>query len=191
MEKITKRKAVLAELQKMDEKDYQKKSRAIRSRLMEDPAFQEAATIGVTIASFPEVDTIPLIEFCWKNGKRIAAPKCNPLTHTMDFYEIKDFGQLETVYMKLKEPKVAETKYVSPEQIDLMIVPGVVFSPSGFRIGFGGGYYDRYLASYPGITRSLAFDVQISDSVPIEVHDVPVAGIHTESVYIDAKKVDG
>lgn len=190
MEKKLQRNQILASLKKMGKSDYQEKSQAIRSRLMQDPAFKAAKTIGLTIAAFPEVDTIPLIEFCWKNGKRVAVPKCNPLTHTMDFYEIHHFGQLETVYMKLKEPKVAETAYVSPEEIDLMVVPGVVYSPEGYRIGFGGGYYDRYLASYPGVTRSLAFAEQISDSVPVEVHDVPVAGIHTESAFIDARKVN-
>jgi 5-formyltetrahydrofolate cyclo-ligase len=191
MEKVAMRNELLAELKKMDKSEYREKSQKIRSRLMEDSAFQAAKTVGLTIASFPEVDTVPLIEFCWENGKRVAVPKCNPLTHTMDFYEITSFDQLETVYMKLKEPKVAETDYVSPESIDLMVVPGVVYSREGYRIGFGGGYYDRYLASYPGVTRSLAFAEQIADSVPIEVHDVPVSGIHTESAYIEAGKVNG
>lgn len=184
MEKVQQRKHILDQLKKMDKDSYQEKSEAVRSRLIADPAFKSAKTIGVTIAAFPEVDTIPLIEYCWQNGKRVAAPKCNPLTHTMDFYEFENFDQLETVYMKLKEPKISETTLVSPEQIDLMIVPGVVFSREGYRIGFGGGYYDRYLAGYPGITRSLAFDLQIANFVPIEVHDVPVSGIYTESVFI-------
>ncbi|MDN7240473.1 5-formyltetrahydrofolate cyclo-ligase [Planococcus sp. N028] len=185
MEKVQQRNEVLTQLKEMNEHTYQEKSRTILSRLMEDPAFEAAGTIGVTIAAFPEVDTIPLIEFCWENGKQVAVPKCNPSTYTMDFYVIENFNQLETVYMKLKEPIVTETIHASPEQIDLMIVPGVVFSRSGYRIGFGGGYYDRYLTSFPGVTRSLAFDLQIADSVPIEVHDIPVAGIHTESGFIE------
>lgn len=184
MKKTQQRKDILNQLKKMDKSDYDEKSMAIRRRLMADPAFEAANTIGVTIAAFPEVDTIPLIEYCWQIGKRIVVPKCNPLIHTMDFYGIENFGQLETVYMKLKEPKITETEYISPELIDLMIVPGVVFSRQGYRIGFGGGYFDRYLANYPGITRSLAFDMQIADSVPVEVHDVPVAGIYTESTFI-------
>ncbi|PSL41176.1 5-formyltetrahydrofolate cyclo-ligase [Planomicrobium soli] len=184
MEKVQQRKNVLDQLKKMDNSTYREKSEAVRSRLMADPAFMAAKTIGVTIAAFPEVDTLPLIEYCWQNGKRVAAPKCNPLTRTMDFYEFESFDQLETVYMKLKEPKISETIHVSPEHIDLLIVPGVVFSREGYRIGFGGGYYDRYLANYFGITRSLAFDLQIANSVPIEVHDLPVSGIHTETVFI-------
>lgn len=187
MEKVQQRKYILEQMKKMDKAVHQEKSAAIRSRLLEDPAFKAADTIGITISAFPEVDTVPVIEHCWKNGKRIAVPKCNPLTRTMDFYEIVNFDQLETVYMKLKEPKVSETAYLAPEQIDMMLVPGVVFSRSGYRIGFGGGYYDRYLSNYPGVTRSLAFDMQIADSVPVEVHDVPVEGIYTESVYWNGK----
>lgn len=185
MEKLEQRNQVLAGLKKMEPGDYQERSRKIRSRLIEDPAFKAAKTVGLTISAFPEVDTALLIEYCWEIGKRVAVPKCNPLTKAMDFYLIDHFGQLETVYMKLKEPKVEETIYVSPEDIDLMIVPGVVYSPEGYRIGFGGGYYDRYLAGYRGQTRALAFDQQIAKSVPIEVHDVPVAGIYTESKTIE------
>ncbi|TWT09129.1 5-formyltetrahydrofolate cyclo-ligase [Planomicrobium sp. CPCC 101079] len=187
MEKVQQRKLVLDQMKKMDKDIYREKSEKIRGCLLEDPAFKAAKTIGVTIAAFPEVDTLPLIEYAWQNGKRVAVPKCDPLTRTMDFYEIVNFDQLERVYMNLKEPKVSETTYLGPEQIDMMIVPGVVFSRSGYRIGFGGGYYDRYLSNYAGVTRSLAFDLQIVDSVPVEVHDVPVEGIYTESVYWNGK----
>lgn len=92
----------------------------------------------------------------------------------MFFYAIENFGQLENVYMNLREPIVEETQLVVAEQIDIMIVPGVVFDKKGFRIGFGGGYYDRYLERYNGVTISLAFDTQIVNSVPIEPHDLPV-----------------
>ncbi|MGI2326581.1 5-formyltetrahydrofolate cyclo-ligase [Planococcus sp. YIM B11945] len=190
MDKVTSRKRVLAHLTKMDRTEHAQKSAAILTSLLGDPAFQNAKTIGVTVSAFPEVDTLALIEHCWNIGKKVAVPKCEPLTHAMDFYAIDHFGQLETVYMKLKEPKISETEYVSANDIDLMVVPGVVYSETGYRIGFGGGYFDRYLVSFNGETRSLAFDVQLEKSVPVEVHDVPVKGIHTESVYIDTEKVN-
>lgn len=190
MNKSSQRKNILTDLKKMTEEEHKQKSEAIIANLLNDPAFSSASVIGVTISSFPEVDTICLIETCWQSGKGIAVPKCDPATRSMDFYLIESFNQLETVYMKLLEPKVEETEFVPPEKIDLMVVPGVVFSPAGYRIGFGGGYYDRYLASFSGRTRSLAFTSQIIDSVPVEAHDIPVEGIYTEQRYIDAKKVD-
>lgn len=189
MEKAIQRKKVLAELNKMEPAVHQEKSLKILESLMEDPAFLRADVIGLTISSFPEVDTAPLIRSIWAAGKKVAVPKCLPKTRGMDFYIINDFSQLEIVYMHLQEPKVEETEYAAPGEIGLLVVPGVVFSRDGYRIGFGGGYYDRYLEGYRGETRSLAFEVQLTDGVPVEPHDIPVGGIYTESGFIDTKQV--
>ena len=189
MDKPLLRKTVLNKLKQLDKKAHQLKSEAIHHRLMKDAAFADATTIALTVSSFPEVDTLGLIADSWKAGKQIAVPKCIPGSRGMDFYLLESFEQLEVVYMRLKEPKVNETEYIASENIDLMIVPGVVFSHAGYRIGFGGGYYDRYLANYYGPTRSLAFDLQVVERVPVEAHDIPVGGIHTESLFIDTEKV--
>lgn len=184
MDKGTQRKEVLNLLNKMTKEEYRSKSTAVINRLMKDPVFLEAETIGMTVAAFPEVDTFNLMETCWAVGKKVAVPKCHPASRSMDFRIIEHRDQLEVVYMKLQEPIVTKTEYIKPDAIDLLIVPGVVFSKQGFRIGFGGGYYDRFIAQYKGITRSLAFDCQIRESFPIEVHDLPVQGIYTESGFI-------
>lgn len=189
MDKVRQRKSILALLNKMTLEQYKIKSEAIISLLVKDPAFLEANTVGVTLSAFPEVDTSGLLEACWATGKSIAVPKCYPATRSMDFRLIENLDQLEVVYMKLQEPIVNKTPYIKPNAIDLLIVPGVVFSKQGFRIGFGGGYYDRFLANYGGITRSLAFDCQIAESIPVESHDLPVQGIYTESGYIQTKAV--
>lgn len=189
MEKSVQRINILAQLKKMTDEEYRLKSARIIDSLLADPDFLNAKTIGVTVSSFPEVDTVRLIEICWQQGKTVAIPKCSPVNRSMAFYSIESFDQLETVYMSLKEPIVEESEFVSPEKIDFMIVPGVVFSRDGYRIGFGGGYYDRYLSNFPGVAKSLAFSLQIADSIPVEEHDVPVEGIHTEKAYIEVKKV--
>jgi 5-formyltetrahydrofolate cyclo-ligase len=191
MDKSIQRKNVLDELNSMAPAEHQSKSQIIAERLMEDPAFSAAKTVGVTVSAFPEVDTHELIRKCWEAKKRVAVPKCWRKSRAMDFHVITDFDQLETVYMHLKEPKVEETQRIGPEEIDLLIVPGVVYTQSGYRIGFGGGYYDRYLAEYKGTTRALAFDLQLADEIPIEPHDMPVDAIHTESRFIAAGKVNG
>ncbi|AIY05289.1 5-formyltetrahydrofolate cyclo-ligase [Planococcus sp. PAMC 21323] len=189
MDKKTQRNHVLASLRQMTAEQYSNNSQVIVDQLMKDPAFLSAKTIGLTISAFPEVDTVKLIEKSWSAGKKVVAPKCITSNRTMDFRVFEHFNQLETVYMKLKEPIVAETTSVKPDEIDLLIVPGVVFSTQGFRIGFGGGYYDRFLANYSGQTRSLAFDRQIAMKIPVENHDLPVQGIYTESGFIDLKAV--
>ena len=142
--------------------------------------FRSAHTIGITISRYPEVDTLPLIEAAWKAGKRIAVPKCINATREMDFRLITTFDSLETVYIDLLEPIIDQTTHVPKDEIDLQIVPGVVFSDEGYRIGFGGGYYDRYMSKYKGEALSLAFLCQTSHVVPVEPHDVPVSKIITE-----------
>ncbi|MCM3611262.1 5-formyltetrahydrofolate cyclo-ligase [Planococcus sp. MERTA32b] len=189
MDKSSQRKEMIKKLKAMDPEDHREKSEAIIQFLMEEEAFQRAEVIGLTISSFPEVDTHRLIEECWKAGKKTAVPKCEPISRGMDFRNIENFDQLETVYMKLLEPVIAKTEQVKPEKIDLLIVPGVVFSHDGYRIGFGGGYYDRYLTDYSGPTMSLAFASQVKDSIPVEVHDIPVQRICTEYGCRDAKQV--
>lgn len=189
MDKSIQRKSVLEKLNKMSQADHQEKSRKIVSGLMKDPAFEGAHVIGLTISSFPEVDTAGLVRAIWASGKRVAVPKCLPKSRGMDFYIIENFSQLEIVYMHLREPKTEDAVYVPPSAIGLLVVPGVVFSKDGYRIGFGGGYYDRYLENYSGETRSLAFAIQLADAIAVEPHDVPVGGIYTEAGFIGTGQV--
>ncbi|WP_422123154.1 5-formyltetrahydrofolate cyclo-ligase [Planococcus sp. X10-3] len=190
MDKASQRKEMITLLNSMDTEEHRQKSDAILAFLMKDPVFQSAEIIGTTISAFPEVDTRKLMDACWKAGKKTAVPKCDPVTRAMTFRLVNDPRQLETVYMKLKEPIVELTEEVGPEQIDLLIVPGVVFSKEGYRIGFGGGYYDRYLTRYKGPTRSLAFSVQLTETVPVETHDLPVQRIFTENGHYDTGQVE-
>ncbi|MEZ0480475.1 5-formyltetrahydrofolate cyclo-ligase [Planococcus sp. SSTMD024] len=189
MEKAVLRKSVISQMNELTKSQHARMSSAILEKLIEDPDFQESTTIGVTISRWPEVDTIPLIETCWRLGKKVAAPKCFAKERTMDFRLFDRLEQLEMVYMDLQEPIEAQTEAVGPESLDLLIVPGVVFTESGYRIGFGGGYYDRYLSGFGGNTRSLAFELQLAGELPVESHDIPVDGIITEKRTIDSKAV--
>lgn len=189
MDKATLRKSVMSQLQKISQTEHAERSATIITKLLDDPAFQAADTVGVTISRFPEMNTKQLIEQCWRLGKRVAVPKCDPQMRSMAFRLIESMEQLETVYMDLLEPIEEKTQAVEAQHIDLLIVPGVAFIESGYRIGFGGGYYDRYLDGYQGATRSLVFDVQIVAELPVESHDIPVDRILTEKRTIDAKAV--
>lgn len=189
MEKKEMRKKVLQTMSELSREEHALRSRAILSGLLDDPAFQSAKTVGMTISRHPEVDTLQIIEACWRLGKQVAAPKCSAELRTMDFRLIERLDQLEVVYMDLKEPIEAVTTSVEAQAIDLLIVPGVVFTEEGYRIGFGGGYYDRFLADYRGVTRSLAFELQMAEEIPIESHDIPVDAIITDRRVINAKAV--
>lgn len=184
MSKETFRNEILSQLKTLEPSQYEEKSKRIMNRFIATEAFKRAHTIGITISRFPEVNTQPIIEAAWVAGKKVAVPKCIHSTRHMDFRYITSFNQLEKAYVGLMEPKVSETLSASKREIDLLIVPGVVFSDEGYRIGFGGGYYDRYLATYRGNYLSLAFTCQTGHSVPMESHDVPVQKIITEEKII-------
>lgn len=180
MDKKTIRNDMRQHLKQMDEETYFHRSRLILQRLLQEPSIIKGKTIAVTISGFPEVETREMIKALWGLKKIIAVPKCEPKTREMDFYMITNFEQLETVYLNIEEPKVIETTYISKGEIDVMIVPGVVFNEIGYRVGFGGGYYDRYLSAFSGEKLSIAFDEQIADVIPTEAHDIPVNIILTD-----------
>ena len=175
---------MLVTLNNMSNMEHQTKSLEITRKVLSSDEFQSASTIGITISRYPEVDTRALIEAAWKTGKRVAVPKCLHATREMNFRCISTFNSLETVYVNLLEPIIDETVPVGKHEIDLQIVPGVIFSDEGYRIGFGGGYYDRYMSDFKGDTLSLAFLCQTGQEVPVESHDVPVNKIFTEKKVI-------
>lgn len=172
-------------LKAMPTEQYREYSQTICMMALLDPSIIEGETIAVTISNIPEVDTTPLIEALWHLGKRVAVPKCNAKTKEMDFYVFSDFSELETVYLHLREPIPEVTKLVHAENIDVMIVPGVVFDKLGYRVGYGGGFYDRYLMDYSGEILALAFDEQVLTNVPAENHDIPVNRILTQTTVIN------
>lgn len=180
MNKTLFRNQVLDTLNNMDRTQHENGSVRIAERVVASEEFRNAETIGITIARFPEIETRTIIESAWRAGKRVVVPKCIHSTREMDFRCIQTYEQLETVYINLLEPIVEETTPVNKDAIDLQVVPGVVFSNEGYRIGFGGGYYDRYLQDYKGDTLSMAFECQTGYVIPIETHDIPVNKIYTE-----------
>ncbi|RDU35377.1 5-formyltetrahydrofolate cyclo-ligase [Neobacillus piezotolerans] len=174
------RKSMMERLRSMSDGEYMERSNRIASNLFGHPAWKEAEVIGITISRPPEVDTYQIIEKAWQEGKRIAVPKCLPATREMQFRYLTDFSELEKVYYGLLEPIVEKTEQVRPDDISLLVVPGLAFSRDGYRLGFGGGYYDRFLTVYKGQTASLAFSCQIVGELPVENHDRQVGMIMTE-----------
>ncbi len=186
MDKTTLRNEVREALANMSATTYRDQSFAVAKKVLQEPYIIEANTIGITISNKPELETIHLIEALWQLGKKVAVPKCNAKTREMSFYAIESFAQLETVYMHLREPIPTECEFVDANEMDIILVPGVVFDIKGYRIGYGGGYYDRYVLNYKkGKLMSLLFDEQLYEQVPIENHDCPVDFIFTPTKRID------
>lgn len=180
------RKQLKKELYTIDEKTHKQLSQQIAANLYHDISFKQAKSIGITISNYPEVDTSAIIRTCWKLGKKVSVPKCLPKTKEMIFRELHTFEQLEKVYSDLYEPIEKLTEETKSNEMDLLIVPGLAFTKNGYRIGFGGGYYDRYLSLYKGQTIALAFQKQIAKQLPIELHDQPVCKIITDGYIVDS-----
>lgn len=174
------RKSLQEQLATLTKADYEHYSYLIAKRLYKETVWKEANTIGITISKMPEVDTYQIIRKCWEAGKKVVIPKCSPKDRRMEFRTLTAFNQLESVYYGLLEPVPGMTEEVQPDEIDLLIVPGLAYTSRRFRLGFGGGYYDRFLQNYKGHTLSLAFHMQIAEEIPIEEHDLPVEKIITD-----------
>ena len=181
------RKEMKETLSKLTKTSYENYSLNIASRLYEDNDWKQAQVIGITISKSPEVDTYQIIRKAWELGKIVVVPKCDPKDKKLSFRIITDFSQLETVYYGLLEPIEEGTEPVSADVIELLIVPGLAYTREGYRLGFGGGYYDRYLLNYSGKTLSLAFAEQIVPQFHVENHDIPVLKIITNDEVIKIK----
>lgn len=163
----------------MPTEERKKKENVIHDILFQQHCWQKAHVIGITMSRQIEVDTIAIIERAWQEGKGVAIPRCDVATRQMTFREIRSFQQTERSFFDLYEPIVEETKEVQKHEMELLFVPGLAFDRHGYRLGYGGGYYDRYLGDFPNDTISLAYDCQIVSMLPTEQHDIPVQMIIT------------
>lgn len=174
------RNLVLAEMSSLGQKQHLELSDKIIANAVKFFDGHSFHTIAVTLSRFPEVETAALIEYLWQQGKRVCVPKSDGSTKRMQFYKIDSWSDTEPGYKGILEPKETSCDAVSKSEIDCIIVPGVVFTPKGYRIGFGGGFFDRYLEDYTGMTCSLVASLQLYEQLPIEHHDVPVQYLITE-----------
>ncbi len=164
------RKQVLQEMKAISQEQKQAMDRALTKRFLNHPFYQEAKTIA-TYLSFPhEFQTQELIEQALKDGKKVLIPKTYPKGR-MDFV-VYNPQQLVKTSFGLLEPK-GDLEVVDPSQIDLIHVPGLAFTTEGYRIGYGGGYYDRYLEHFAGHTMSTIYPCQVQE-FNSENHDIPV-----------------
>ena len=123
-----------------------------------------------------EVMTRYIIEEAWKAGKEVAVPKV--VGKDMVFYKLTDFARLEPGYFGIPEPVSGEIVNWSKA---LMIMPGVAFDRANHRVGYGGGFYDRYLEKHPQLERvAIAFSFQMLPEVPTEPTDICPQIIVTE-----------
>jgi 5-formyltetrahydrofolate cyclo-ligase len=163
----------------MDSADVVARGRIIQDRVLQLPEWKKASRIGIYLAMPDEVPTSDLIRAAWTNGKSVAAPVIAPDCNAMTFCLFQDFSQLQCGPMNILQPVSGQV--IVSRDFDLMIIPGVAFDTKGIRLGFGKGWYDRYLGDCPAFRLGLAFDLQIMDCLPVSGHDIPMQSVLTET----------
>ena len=164
------RKQVLQKMKSLTQEEKMRMDQTLTGRFLQHPFYEKAKVIA-TYLSFPhEYQTQYLIEHALQDGKKVLIPKTYPKGR-MDFV-VYNPQQLVRTSFGLLEPE-GELTVVDRSQIDVIHVPGLAFTTEGYRIGYGGGYYDRYLTVYKGHTISTIYPFQIQEFIPDD-HDIPV-----------------
>lgn len=175
-EKQAIRKQIFAARKACTDQQIEDLSRMITKRVAALPEFCQAERIMAYADYNHEVMTGFLIEEAWKSGKEVAVSKV--VGKDMVFYKLTDFKQLAPGYFGIPEPSQGEIVHWDQA---LMIMPGVAFDRKNNRVGYGGGFYDRFLEKNPDILRvAVAFDFQILDQVPVWPTDIRPQIIVTE-----------
>lgn len=171
MDKQTLRREIGARKRAMTPAEIDARSRVLAERLYATEAYQLVRSLYAYLAFNQEVRTRPVIERAWADGKRVAVPKI--MDGEMRFIWIDGFDGLAENRFGILEP-VSDAP-VADDEAALVLVPGLAFDARGYRVGYGGGYYDRWLAAHPLCPAvALCFGFQRVDKIEHEAHDVPV-----------------
>jgi 5-formyltetrahydrofolate cyclo-ligase len=169
----------------LTEAQRNEKSRTIGERLERLDAYRQARTVMFFVTHGSEINTEPMMERAWQQKKDVVVPLVDPETDEIIAMKITCIdGDLEKGSYGVREPRTG-CATVSSAVIDLVLVPGLVFDRHGHRLGYGKGYYDRWLKWIPQEKRlGLCFDLQMVECLPKDENDVPVGMIVTEEVVL-------
>ena len=156
--------------------DRKQKEEEIFNKLINSFEYNSSRVIALYYSLKSETDTIKLIEYSLKNKKIVLLPRVNG--EDMDFYEINSLDHLVKSRFGVMEP--LETVSFDKKEIDLIVVPGVCFDKMLNRIGFGKGYYDKYLSDYHKESIGICFEEQITSEIKSEKTDIKLKKIITD-----------
>ena len=155
----------------MSLQEIEEKSRALGEKFVKTEAYLQAKTIYGYLPYNQEVRTVAMLEQAIRDGKRIAVPKV--YGDEMRFIYLDDLGRVEAGYAGIPEP--VDDGPVADDPTALVLMPGLAFDPQGHRIGYGGGFYDKFLAAEPNHpTLALCYDFQMLEKLETEEFDIPV-----------------
>jgi 5-formyltetrahydrofolate cyclo-ligase len=159
------------------------KSSQIASRLLEDPAFLKAGSVHLYLAKAEdrEADTTAIIEQCLRVHKAVFVPIITS-SGQMRHCRLQNLHNLSIGHFGIPQPPLGDLLTDTALQTDLVLVPGIAFDQKGHRLGYGRGYYDRFLSSRPAWvnTLGLCYADFLLENLPFDSHDVPVQSVVTD-----------
>ena len=171
MDKKELRRAIREKKRAMTEAEINSRSARLAELFLASDAYRNAKTIYGYLPYNQEVRTVPMLEQALKDGKKVAVPKC--YDDEMRFIYMDDLTKVEKGYANIPEP-IADGP-IADDPTALVLMPGLAFDPQGHRCGYGGGFYDKFLASEPNHpTLALCYDFQVLPHLDTEEFDVPV-----------------
>lgn len=170
--------------------DVQIKSHQINETLLTHTAFTCAKTILLYLPIKKEPNSLTIIKAAWKQEKQVLVPVTQPKEKSLLLSRLDSLKELTEGYHGIPEPKQSCIRPVDPLSVDLCLLPGVAFDQRGYRLGYGGGYFDRFLPTLRSdcLKIALAYDFQIIDSLEHFPYDIPVDMIITESKIYQCKQ---
>ena len=179
MDKKALRRAIGAKKSALTPEEVWRRSMILAERLYETEEYRNCASLYAYLSFNQEVRTSPIIERAWADGKRVAVPKV--IGKDMVFIWIDSFDNLAPQgAFNITEP--IENGPVADDPTALVLMPGLAFDPAGHRVGYGGGYYDRFLVEEPDHPLvALCYDFQMLERLEVENHDIPVDLVITDA----------
>lgn len=161
---------------------------AVARRLAELSAWRDADWVLVYHSTPQELSTRPVLQLAREAKKKVALPRCDHGTHTLDFLEYGGEEMLLPGRMGLLEPDPARCPPATPTERSLCVVPALAADRWGNRLGYGGGWYDRFLAGFPGVSALLIWDRWLLEELPAEAHDQRLDWVVTASESVLVQK---
>ncbi len=186
------RKRILAMRSNLSDEDFNKKSGIIVQKVLQTAEYKEAVNILLYADYCREVMTRGIFDDAVLHKKMVYLPKVDTLTNTMEFYRVTSTSQLARGYKGIPEPEenLKNIYRLDKNEDTLAVIPGVAFDTQGYRLGYGKGFYDKYLSNKRQIsTIALAFSCQILDELPHEAHDIKMDKVVTEEIIIHTLRV--
>ena len=164
----------------MDPRRKERADQAIFRRLVSLREYLRAEWVFTYVSKPIEVDTFAFIRKALADGKRVAVPRCVPGTREMEFYEIRSERELQPGAFGVLEPEPEPSRLVGEGVRGLCVVPGFSFDSEGYRLGYGKGYYDRFLSRFRGCTVGACYQGCVCRLLPHGYFDRPVDVLATE-----------